>query len=108
MIEPIRFARLACIAVVALAPLASLAQNVAIVNGKPVPKARVDMLLTQAAKGGQVESLRETLVRTKIVVSPLIFDVLRVASKVVEVCTKCNATHHIHFYLIHIQNIQTV
>ncbi len=56
MIEPIRFARLACIAVVALAPLASLAQNVAIVNGKPVPKARVDLLLTQAAKGGQQRS----------------------------------------------------
>jgi len=53
MIEPLRFARLACIAVVALAPLASLAQNVAVVNGKPVPKSRVDLLLTQAARGGQ-------------------------------------------------------
>ncbi|MGY4829466.1 peptidylprolyl isomerase [Sphaerotilaceae bacterium SBD11-9] len=40
-------------AAVALAmPLAAQAQNVAIVNGKPVPKARVDALLTQATKQG--------------------------------------------------------
>jgi peptidyl-prolyl cis-trans isomerase C len=56
MTDSIRFARLACIAVVALAPLASLAQNVAIVNGKAVPKARVDLLLSQAARGGQARS----------------------------------------------------
>src|SRR5256885_16186691 len=36
-----------------LAPLAAQAQNVAIVNGKPVPKARVDALIVQATKGGQ-------------------------------------------------------
>jgi peptidyl-prolyl cis-trans isomerase C len=36
-----------------LAPLAAGAQNVAIVNGKPVPKARVDALIVQATKGGQ-------------------------------------------------------
>src|ERR1044072_8405524 len=36
-----------------LAPLAAQAQNVAIVNGKPVPKARVDALISQATKGGQ-------------------------------------------------------
>jgi peptidyl-prolyl cis-trans isomerase C len=29
------------------------AQNVAIVNGKPVPKARLDLLMQQAARGGQ-------------------------------------------------------
>ena len=29
------------------------AQNVAIVNGKPVPKARLDMLSTQLAKAGR-------------------------------------------------------
>jgi hypothetical protein len=45
-----------------------------------------------------METLRETLVRTKVVISPLIFDVLRVASKVSRICTKCNAIHHIHFY----------
>ena len=34
-------------------PLTVLAQNVAVVNGKPVPKARVDLLLEQAKRGGQ-------------------------------------------------------
>ena len=29
------------------------AQNVAVVNGKPVPKARLDLLMQQAARGGQ-------------------------------------------------------
>src|SRR6185295_1383724 len=53
---------------------------------------------THVANTGKVETLRDTLIRTKVVISPLIFDVLRVASKVIEVCTKCNATHHIHFY----------
>lgn len=33
--------------------LPAAAQNVAIVNGKPVPKARVDMLATQLAKSGR-------------------------------------------------------
>jgi len=56
MTDTIRIARLACIAIVALAPLASLAQNVATVNGKPVPKSRVDVLLNQAARGGQARS----------------------------------------------------
>ena len=36
-----------------LMPLAASAQNIATVNGKPVPKARMDMLLQQAARGGQ-------------------------------------------------------
>jgi peptidyl-prolyl cis-trans isomerase C len=36
-----------------VAPLAALAQNVAVVNGKAVPKARVDALVAQATKGGQ-------------------------------------------------------
>jgi peptidyl-prolyl cis-trans isomerase C len=35
------------------AALPALAQNVAIVNGKPVPKARVDMLAAQLAKAGR-------------------------------------------------------
>jgi peptidyl-prolyl cis-trans isomerase C len=56
MIDSIRIARLACTTLIALAPLASLAQNVAIVNGKPVPKSRVDVLLTQASRGGQQRS----------------------------------------------------
>lgn len=36
-----------------LLPLAATAQNVTIVNGKPVPKARVDALLQQATRSGQ-------------------------------------------------------
>ena len=56
MTEPLRFARLACIAALALSPLAALAQNVATVNGKAVPKARVDLLLNQAARGGQARA----------------------------------------------------
>ncbi len=36
-----------------LLPLAAQAQNVAIVNGKAVPKARVDTLLQQAQRAGQ-------------------------------------------------------
>jgi peptidyl-prolyl cis-trans isomerase C len=38
---------------VAVLPLAVMAQNIATVNGKTVPKARVDMLLQQAQKAGQ-------------------------------------------------------
>ena len=53
MTDSTRIARLVCIALVAFAPLASLAQNVAIVNGKPVPKSRLDLLLNQASRGGQ-------------------------------------------------------
>ena len=36
-----------------LLPVAAQAQNIAIVNGKAVPKARVDNLLQQAARAGQ-------------------------------------------------------
>ena len=36
-----------------LMPLPALAQNIAVVNGKAVPKARVDNLLQQAARTGQ-------------------------------------------------------
>lgn len=34
-------------------PLVAAAQNIATVNGKPVPKARVDMLVKQAQRAGQ-------------------------------------------------------
>ncbi|RQO57422.1 peptidylprolyl isomerase [Paucibacter sp. KBW04] len=37
----------------ALLPMSASAQNVAIVNGKPVPKARVEQLINQVVKGGQ-------------------------------------------------------
>ncbi|HJV71904.1 peptidylprolyl isomerase [Ideonella sp.] len=43
----------AVLAAALLLPLLVQAQNVAIVNGKPVQKARVDMLLKQATRGGQ-------------------------------------------------------
>ncbi len=46
------FAALA-VALLPLLPMAALAQNIATVNGKPVPKARVDMLLQQAQRAGQ-------------------------------------------------------
>jgi peptidyl-prolyl cis-trans isomerase C len=48
-------ARAALLAVSAalLMPLAVQAQNIAVVNGKAVPKARVDNLLQQAARAGQ-------------------------------------------------------
>ena len=36
-----------------LLPLGAAAQNIAIVNGKAVPKARVDVLLQEAARAGQ-------------------------------------------------------
>jgi peptidyl-prolyl cis-trans isomerase C len=42
-----------CVSLALLAPLATQAQNVATVNGKPVPKARVEALLNQAVRQGQ-------------------------------------------------------
>lgn len=39
--------------VAALVPAAAFAQNVATVNGKPVPKARVETLIQQVTKSGQ-------------------------------------------------------
>ncbi len=41
------------VAAALLLPLAAQAQNIAIVNGKPVPKSRVDTLLAEAARAGQ-------------------------------------------------------
>jgi len=54
-----------------------------------------------SAKAGAIESLRDTLLRMNFVSSSLIFEVLRVASKVVEECTKCGAIHHIYYYHPH-------
>jgi len=52
-----------------LTPLAAIAQNVAIVNGKPVPKSRVDTLLLQATRqGGQPKTPElEAQVRDEVV-----------------------------------------
>ena len=46
-------AALIAASVALLLPAAALAQNIAIVNGKAIPKARVDNLLQQAARAGQ-------------------------------------------------------
>jgi serine/threonine protein kinase len=68
-----------------------------IINPDQLQKALEDRQ-AHAAKGNPVESLRDVLVRTKVVASPLIFEVLRTATKVVETCIKCSAVHHIFYY----------
>jgi peptidyl-prolyl cis-trans isomerase C len=44
---------------------AALAQNVAMVNGKPVPKSRADALMIQATRGGQQPATPEIEARVK-------------------------------------------
>ncbi len=60
-------------AIAALIPVAALAQNVTTVNGKPVPKARVEALVQQVVKGGQQQrspeleaQVRDEVVRREI------------------------------------------
>lgn len=60
-----------------LAPLAATAQNVAVVNGKPVPKARVDTILTQVQKQAQARNQPlppdiDKLVRDKVVTDEIL------------------------------------
>jgi peptidyl-prolyl cis-trans isomerase C len=50
------FVRLAAVAAV-LTPLAVAAQNITTVNGKPVPKARVDMLVNQAKRANPGQAM---------------------------------------------------
>ena len=51
-----------------VAPLAAQAQNIAIVNGKAVPKARAEALMSQAVKQGQPQSPElESQVRDEVV-----------------------------------------
>jgi peptidyl-prolyl cis-trans isomerase C len=52
LMNPVARAALAALSLAVLMP-AAMAQNIATVNGKPVPKARMDALLAQAAKAGQ-------------------------------------------------------
>jgi len=59
-----------------LAPAVVQAQNIAIVNGKPVPKARVDALMAQitkqaAARGQQLPPDIDRLVRDKVVLDEM-------------------------------------
>jgi peptidyl-prolyl cis-trans isomerase C len=60
---------LAALAASVLLAGAVQAQNVAVVNGKPVPKSRVDTLMVQATRGGQqpVSPEMETRVREEVV-----------------------------------------
>jgi peptidyl-prolyl cis-trans isomerase C len=60
----------------ALAPVAAHAQNIAIVNGKAVPKSRVDALMVQvnkqaAARGQQLPPNIDELVRDKVVLDEM-------------------------------------
>jgi peptidyl-prolyl cis-trans isomerase C len=60
------------LALLLAAPLGARAQNIAIVNGKPVPKARADALLTQVSKqaesrGQQLPPNVDKLIRDKLV-----------------------------------------
>lgn len=58
----------AALTVTLMLPVAALAQNIAIVNGKPVPKARVEALMSQATKQGQPASPElEAQVRDEVV-----------------------------------------
>ena len=61
--------KLLLLAALAAAPALALAQNVATVNGKPVPKSRVDTLMQQATRGGQqpVTPELEARVREEVV-----------------------------------------
>ena len=55
-------------AVAVIVPLAAHAQNVAIVNGKPVPKSRLTTLMQQASKAGQpVSPEMESRARDEVV-----------------------------------------
>ena len=49
----------------ALLPAAAIAQNIATVNGKPVPKARVETLLQQVTKSGQQQRSPELEAQVK-------------------------------------------
>ena len=65
------------LAIAGLAPLAVQAQNVAVVNGKPVPKARVDVIVTQVTKQAQQRNQQlppdlEKLVRDKVVTDEIL------------------------------------
>ncbi len=53
MTQPAISLRASVLAIAVLLPLAAAAQNIAIVNGKAVPKARLELLLDQAKRSGQ-------------------------------------------------------
>src|SRR5580765_1569402 len=68
---------LAAVAGTGLAPLTAQAQNIAVVNGKPVPKARADAVIVQvqkqaAARGQQLPPDIDKLVRDKVVTDEIL------------------------------------
>ena len=68
---------LAAVAGIGLAPLAAQAQNIAVVNGKPVPKSRADAVIAQvqkqaAARGQQLPPDIDKLVRDKVVTDEIL------------------------------------
>ena len=68
---------LAAVTGAGLAPLAAQAQNVAVVNGKPVPKARADAIISQvqkqaAARNQQLPPDLDKLVRDKVVTDEIL------------------------------------
>ncbi len=70
-------AALAAAAIAGVAPLAAQAQNIAVVNGKPVPKTRVDALMSQVqkqaqARGQQLPPEIDKLVRDKVVTDEIL------------------------------------
>ena len=67
-----KFVLAATVAVIGAVALPALAQNIAIVNGKPVPKARADLLITQITKGGQPRSPElEAMVKEEVVLGEI-------------------------------------
>ena len=65
------------VASASLAPFAAHAQNIAVVNGKPVPKARVDAILDQVKKQASTRNQPlppniEVLVRDKVVTDEIL------------------------------------
>src|SRR3982751_1687222 len=65
------------LAAAGLASIAAQAQNVAVVNGKPVPKARVDAIVSQVqkqaqARGQQLPPDLDKLVRDKVVTDEIL------------------------------------
>ncbi|MFN3860647.1 MAG: peptidylprolyl isomerase [Roseateles sp.] len=62
-----KFALAAAVAtsLAALVPAAAVAQNIAIVNGKPVPKARAEALIQQVTKNGQQQRSPELEAQVK-------------------------------------------
>ena len=71
------FAASVVLAAASLASFAAQAQNIAVVNGKPVPKSRVDTIVSQvqkqaAARGQQLPPDFDKLVRDKVVTDEIL------------------------------------